>query len=237
LAFACFFGSAGALGETAGEEDVAPDASAAAAAPRSWLRESGSAQTASVAAPPERPFVGSALAIALAVGLGLVALVARRRRPLPPVPESATRIRVLSTARIGPKANAVVAEIGGRVLLLGVTDTNVARLAVLHDEPPGPLAAPEPALPPRSAPVETADDGVPGLPKSLSSRFGEVLDRALGVKPRTDEDFRANPGVAALLAAGVSDVVTAPTLIAHESRHDAPVEAQAAGLALRRRRA
>jgi flagellar biogenesis protein FliO len=204
---------------------VAPPAPVSAPAPaaappsteRPWLRAAGKPAQPTVKAPAPASSPWRALGVLVVLGgLGGAALVARKRRlSRPGLPESATRVRVLSSARIGPKANAVVAEVGGRVLLLGVTDTNVVRLAWLDRDAvrENPAVAVQPAAPRTrtlsTEPVETAEaDLEPPPERSITSRFGEVLDRALGVKPARDE-FRGNPGVAALLAAGVEDVVVA----------------------------
>jgi flagellar biogenesis protein FliO len=208
----------------------APDASVATASlARPWLRAAGKPMQAAIAPAPEPSSPWRALGVLFVLGtLGGAAFVARKKRVTRPgLPESATRVRVLSSARIGPKANAVVAEVGGRVLLLGVTDTSVARLAWLDRDDPGKDTARKPgpehdARPVAEArvqrpmlsrePVETAEvDIEPPPERGMAARFGEVLDRALGVKPPTSQrnTFRGNPGVAALLAAGVEDVVEA----------------------------
>jgi flagellar biogenesis protein FliO len=197
-----------------GPATLAPDASVAAAPPaRPWLRAAPKpAQALTTAAQSPSPWRAFAV-LGVLGALGGAVLVAKKRRAAAPVlPESATRVRVLSSARIGPKANAVVAEVGGRVLLLGVTDSGVSRLAWL-DRAPAREAAPAPA--PGAArrtlsrePVETADADVePPKERTMTARFGDVLDRALGVKPAPSHEFRGNPGVAALLAGGVEDVV------------------------------
>ena len=112
----------------------APDASVAGTgASRPWLRATKPA--AAVLAAPAQDHASPWRAFAVLLVLGSLcggALVLRNKRMTKAVlPESATRVRVISSARIGPKANAVVAEVGGRVILLGVTDTSVARLAWL----------------------------------------------------------------------------------------------------------
>jgi flagellar biogenesis protein FliO len=272
LALGVMLGAARAVAEPApateletasaeGPAAQAPDASAAMTAsivqPRSWLRDTTKPARAgdpgvAPAEPGGAPWRATAV-LAVLSGLGVAALAARRRRPKTvALPESATRVRVLSSARIGPKANAVVAEVGGRVLLLGVTDTSVARLAWLDRDAAPKLprrataSAPVELAPePSRAPVETADaeDGEDAVPeRSMATRFGEVLDRALGVRPAPERHtFRANPGVAALLAAGVEDVVQTPrharVNTAQATAKTLMMEDQVAGLVQRRRRA
>jgi len=227
-----------------------PDASVAQAGTlRPWLRAAKPAAAVIAAPAAERASPWRALAVLLVLGsLCGAALVLRKKRMAQAVlPESATRVRVLSSARIGPKANAVVAEVGGRVMLLGVTDTSVARLAWLDNEAgrraPDARGSSEPSperVPVLSRePVETAEaDLEPPRERGMAARFGEVLDRALGVKP--PPEFRGNPGVAALLAAGVDDVVQTrglPRTTARMGSNPAVVvEEQVAGLRRPRRR-
>jgi flagellar biogenesis protein FliO len=235
---------------------AAPDASVASTSPaRPWLRAPAKPMQAAIAPAPEVASPWRALGVLVVLAtLGGAVFVARKKRiARPGLPESATRVRVLSSARIGPKANAVVAEVGGRVLLLGVTDTSVARLAWLdRDTARTPArqrdkeSAPEvrvqrPML--SREPVETAEaDLEPPPERGMAARFGEVLDRALGVKPAPQRNtFRGNPGVAALLAAGVEDVVetrgTMPRTTARMGTGSTiVVEEQVAGLKRPRRR-
>jgi flagellar biogenesis protein FliO len=233
----------------------APDASVAFTSTlRPWLRATKPAAVVVAAPAAASTSPWRALSVLVVLGaLGGAALVMRKKRSaLAVLPESATRVRVLSSARIGPKANAVVAEVGGRVLLLGVTDTSVSRLAWLDRDTMKAAPQPRPATEMHverqrtmsREPVETADADVEPPPaRGMASRFGEVLDRALGVKPPAQRhEFRANPGVAALLAAGVEDVVeargTMPRTTARMgSAASVIVEEQVAGLKRSRRRA
>ncbi|HVW23842.1 MAG TPA: flagellar biosynthetic protein FliO [Minicystis sp.] len=227
----------------------APDASVSSTGTlRPWLRATKPA-SAVIAAPPEEhasPWRAFAVLLVLGGLCGGALMMRKKRMERAVLPESATRIRVISSARVGPKANAVVAEVGGRVLLLGVTDTSVARLAWL-DRDLARKAAETPDAERRSArapllssePVETADaDLEPPPERGMAARFGEVLDRALGVKPAPE--FRGNPGVAALLAARVDDVVqtrgTPRTTARMGSSPSVLVEEQVAGLRRQRRR-
>jgi flagellar protein FliO/FliZ len=73
--------------------------------------------------------------LALVATLGGVAYYARRRRQGARAPAQAkAQLRVLGSTRIGPKANAVVVEVGGKRILLGVTEHAVNNLAWLDDE-------------------------------------------------------------------------------------------------------
>lgn len=228
----------------------APDASVSSTGTlRPWLRATKPASAVIAAPPEERASPWRAFAVLLVLGglCGGALMMRKKRMERAVLPESATRIRVISSARVGPKANAVVAEVGGRVLLLGVTDTSVARLAWLDRDPARkaaettPNAERRPARAPllSSEPVETADaDLEPPPERGMAARFGEVLDRALGVKPAPE--FRGNPGVAALLASRVDDVVqtrgTPRTTARMGSSPSVLVEEQVAGLRRPRRR-
>jgi flagellar biogenesis protein FliO len=73
--------------------------------------------------------------LALVATLGGIAYYARRRKQA--APAAATKKeqpRVLGSTRIGPKATAVVVEIAGKRILLGVTEHSVNNLAWLDDE-------------------------------------------------------------------------------------------------------
>jgi flagellar biogenesis protein FliO len=63
------------------------------------------------------------LAVALLVGLGVAATVFARRRV-----KGSRMIRIVETASIGPKRSLVVACIGGRTMVLGVSEAGVSLL-------------------------------------------------------------------------------------------------------------
>ena len=103
----------------------------------SWLAHRGTSALQPEARPSTGPvMVRSLAAIALLAGLGATALFLRKRRGglLAPVVRNDFRINVLGSTRVGPKAHAVVASVAGRVLLLGVTDNAVQRLAWLDTD-------------------------------------------------------------------------------------------------------
>ncbi len=73
--------------------------------------------------------------LALVATLGGVAYYARRRKQTTPLASAKKeQLRVLGSTRIGPKATAVVVEIAGKRILLGVTEQSVNNLAWLDDE-------------------------------------------------------------------------------------------------------
>lgn len=215
-------------------------------APRSWLAGGGK----EMVTPPPRESSGASTgltlgAVLIVLGLGAAAIALRiKRQKVAPLSPSESRLTVLSSSRVGPKAYAVTAHVGGRVLLLGVTDHNVTNLGWL--DAPEPEAARERADEESAAAPESDElpDDYPGsalrapsAPVAFAStsdlkRFQEVLRGAVTARPelpmRPSYAGRA-PDAATLLAAQTSDVVasgTAPALPA----------APAAPISLRRKR-
>jgi LPXTG-motif cell wall-anchored protein len=168
----------------------APDASVE---DRTWLGQPSSVSTeiGSGIAAPNPLLTLLAIAIVALLGGGALVLQRRRRRESPLHPQEA-RLNLLSSTRVGPKAFAVSAEVGGRVLLLGVTDHSVTHLGWL--DPPE-LDAPVEAAS-ASERDELPDDypgsalraaGLSSSPLTSSGnlqRFQEVLRGAL---PHTGE--------------------------------------------------
>jgi len=216
--------------------DRAPDASvddtaeadpspAGAVTQRTWLlRGSGEARGPAETHTSASGFSLGALVIVLGLGAAAVVLHFKKKRKLIPIPASEARLTVLSSSRIGPKAFAVSAHVGGRVLLLGVTDHTVTHLAWLDgaerevadldeepeitiedggDEADLPLDYPGSSL--RAPPVRT---GALASSDDLR-RFQEVL-RGVQARPspsRRPEPALPGPSAAVTLAAQTSDVV------------------------------
>ncbi|HVZ35885.1 MAG TPA: flagellar biosynthetic protein FliO [Polyangiaceae bacterium] len=168
----------------------APDASVE---DRTWLGQPAAASTeiGSGIAAPNPLLTLLAIAIVALLGGGALVLQRRRRRESPLHPHEA-RLNLLSSTRVGPKAFAGSAEVGGRVLLLGVTDHSVTHLGWL--DPPE-LDAPVEAaigserdeLPddyPGSALRAAAQSSSPLTSSGNLRRFQEVLRGAL---PQTGE--------------------------------------------------
>jgi flagellar biogenesis protein FliO len=176
----CLFASGAALAvDPAGGPAVPPgldpqdfvsaaDAPDASVPEQTWLGQ-GSHEAAPAFTPgasTPNPLL-SVLALALVAGLAGGALwLQRRKGKASPLGTVESRLTLLSSTRVGPKAFAVSAEINGRVLLLGVTDHQVTNLGWL--EPPeleatAPAEASE-ALEAESAELETDDlpDDYPG---------------------------------------------------------------------------
>jgi flagellar biogenesis protein FliO len=128
---ACFslaFCLSGALAQA--EPAKTPDWLASRPAPKVGAKATGIA-TGKGALPSGGRLAGLVLVLG---SLGALTVYLKRRggadikRALP-----VGKLAVLSSARIGPKAHAVVISVSGRKLLLGVTDSSVERLADLDD--------------------------------------------------------------------------------------------------------
>jgi flagellar biogenesis protein FliO len=191
---------------------------------RSWLaRGSDSALTTP---PSESSGTSTGLtlgAVVIVLGLGAAAVALRfKRQKLAPLSPSESRLTVLSSSRVGPKAYAVTAHVGGRVLLLGVTDHSVTNLGWL-DAPEADAPASERAEAESEPEPEGQDlpDDYPGSALRASSppvafatssdlkRFQEVLRGAVTSRPQLPmrPSYAANtPDAATLLAAQTTDV-------------------------------
>lgn len=222
--------------------------SAAKAAPGPWLRKTpASAPVASASGPS--PFRMIALAV-LVSGLGAAALLQRfRRTKLARAVHS--DLTVVSAARVGNKAQVVVVNVGGRKLLLGVTEAEVSHLAWLDgDAEPVPteLSEAESFEPGQRVAVRTAASfqvaAAPGAAGRAPAqapaprRFREILFNALGHEDR--DAMRANAAAespAMQLAEATQDMVTRSTGSRVASPAGAPemvdIEGQARGLVLR----
>ncbi|MEZ4224496.1 MAG: flagellar biosynthetic protein FliO [Polyangiaceae bacterium] len=219
-----------------GQAADAPDASADA--PRSWLSNRGSSTPLELAtrdASPS-PWRSGALIFVLA-GLGGAALWLRTRRKGRAVKQEVPALRVVASTRIGPKAQVVVTRVGGRDLLLGVTEHSVQKLAWLE---PLPDSAPESAMELASEPEGAARDAweeplaspaasrAPALStrqQSEGSGFRDVLMTALGRPGAAPE---ATPAAVALAAE------TEDRYVPSRRRSEmVEVESQAAGLIAR----
>jgi flagellar biogenesis protein FliO len=107
-----------------------PDASAD---PPAWLSQRGKAR-AELGTKSEGPSSWrSALLVLLVGGLGGAALYMKKRRQAPSAVKLPANLRVVASTRLTAKAQAIVADVGGRRILLGVTDSSVRRLAWLDE--------------------------------------------------------------------------------------------------------
>jgi flagellar biogenesis protein FliO len=109
-----------------------PDASAD---PPAWLSQRGKAR-AELGTREEGPSTWrSLLLVVLVGGLGGAAVYMKKRRQAPKAVQLPANLRVVASTRLTAKAQAIVAQVGGRTILLGVTDTSVRRLAWLDENP------------------------------------------------------------------------------------------------------
>jgi len=118
--------------------EAAPTPPAAAPAPPApsapWLRPAAPAKAnqAPAAAPTGSGFsFGKFAALLLVVGLGGYALYTKKKRAAQNPLKGSGGLRVVESARLGPKASLVTAVVGRRVILLGVTDQSVTKLGWL----------------------------------------------------------------------------------------------------------
>jgi flagellar biogenesis protein FliO len=217
---------------------------------RSWLARDGARGTDDTALTKDTGGnSGFTLgAVVIVLGLGVAAFVLhQKRRKLLPIAASESKLDVLSTSRIGPKAYAVTAHVGGRVMLLGVTDHTVTHLCWIDQPDPEGLAPPE--VTPRAREAEEALDDLPDdypgsalraasqRPTQLASardlkRFQEVLRGT--VQDRSERASRPSfsprpPNAAITLAAETTDVVMA-------TRPESTRAAEAASLRRKRQR-
>jgi flagellar biogenesis protein FliO len=160
----------------------------------------------------------------IVLGLAGAAIYMRfKRQTALPLSPSESRLTVLSSSRVGPKAYAVTAHVGGRVLLLGVTDHGVANLGWLDPREPEATVRERDATDEPDESDDLPDDypgsalrasKVPPVPFATThelKRFQEVLRGA--VSSRTELPIRpsypARPDAASTLAARTTDVVAA----------------------------
>lgn len=225
-------------------DDVVPADVAPAPEPkRGWLRQPRTTDVDQAEPKSSSDWSLSVLALVLLGGLagGAVVMKLRRGAPAPWLPPAA--VRVITTTRLTPKANLITAEVHGRVLLLGVTDSNVTELGWLDGN-----ASAEGSL--QTGERDSGEERNE-LPPNVNTRagFGQVLGSVFraGERKAKESEFRGNPNVAALIAAhDTRDVVSTNysrataggerrTPTARVEHPSAPVETQVAGLARRRR--
>jgi flagellar biogenesis protein FliO len=177
------------------------------------------------------------------VGLALVlaslgaAVIYFKRRSRGELPRAVARekLSVLSSTRIGPRAHAVMIDVAGRKLLLGVTDASVQRLAFIDDEDDVEDAVPRLVprreigvrigeLDPKPERSKTVPVATPAAATSSASRsFSDVLKAAFSKKvPAPEVD------AAVALAAETRDTIAGRPI--EPSVRMVDVEGQAKGL-------
>jgi flagellar biogenesis protein FliO len=189
-----------------------PSASSPAPSPP-WLRPAApsKAATQTPAAPSSSGFsFGKYAALLLVVGLGGYALYAKKKRAAQNPLKGSGGLRVIESARLGPKAALVTAVVGRRVILLGVTEQSVSKLGWLTPAPPGesddaeedaasddePAAELDQASEPPSAapvrPVPARNEPPRGKTRPSDGSFASRLRSALGTTaPATTDDALA----------------------------------------------
>lgn len=232
-----------ALAASASIAHAAEPAPAKADAKRAWLR--------SAPAPTAKPAPASsglswrlgAVGVIVA-GLGGAAMIQRRRKKQV-ARATNSDLEVVSAARVGNKAEVVVLSVGGRKLLLGVTESEVTRLAWLDGELDGAEAeADEPmamtsARPLRAAAAPTrAVVAAPAPAASIPEPTRRFRDVLLGALSQAKQKPSPEPVVDAALSIAES---TTDVVARQGSRVAAPagapemvdIEGQARGLVLR----
>lgn len=220
-------------------EPKVPASANADGAPRQWLRQSAAPETGS--APSQgRPWGMMAGGVLLAA---LVAGALYRRRQLRQLAREkrVSRIQILDTTRIGAKAQLVTAVVGGRVVVLGVTETQISALTWLEPEEAGALDADPveeesaPAAPVKGGAIRRYESVAEATDPSASARFRGMLRQAVGNPAERDS---AAESAALRLARGTRDVVTCSSESTRRAKGagkagSIDVEGQAAGLIAR----
>jgi flagellar biogenesis protein FliO len=217
-----------------------------------WLAQPAQSPVSSVT--PSAPFRSLAILGLLAIVAG-GALLARKRLSRPGAETNHPRLRVLDTVRLADKSHLVLTRVGDRCLLLGVTSHSVRRIAWLKLVEP---AVEQAATADQAAPATTEHS------HEANDRggFPDLLRQAFAQDPL---NASADDSPAALIAAKTKDTVepfstrgtqaqiasttrssssskgrTTGARALKAAQPEAPVtsliEAQASGLAARRRR-
>jgi flagellar biogenesis protein FliO len=178
------------------------------------------------------PSLGRMVGLLLVLGsLGAATLYLKRRgKGETKLVQSPRRLSVVSSTRIGPKAHAVVISVGGRQMLLGVTDASVKRLAFIEElEEDAQEREREPA---RRPAAQAATRGAAIAVRTVTPEpakagsFADLLKTAFGKRePAREAD------AASILAAETQDTVGGKPVAANPTNvRMLDVEGQAQGL-------
>ncbi len=170
-----------------------------------WIRRKAKQEGPAEYTKPTPSSWRGVFALVLVMVLGGVAVYMKRRRK--PGISKRSELEVLHSAKVGPKAQIVVASVAGRRLLLGVTESNVKRLGWLDDEAPFESEADQ-----ASAETEEPVESIPG-----ETNFGGVLKSFLS--GRTPSDVRDGEAAAAQIARETQDVVYARSATTLQAPH------------------
>ena len=186
-----------------------PDAGAPA-----WLAQTPVVQTPSSGSLP----IGRMMVLlVVTAGLAGGAWYLRKRRLSAGGGSSNHPLRVVDSTRVGAKAELVIASVNGRLILLGVTEGSIRRLAWIDDEKPVKPGEPE-----------VDGDSFTGMLRSIIGTEGEAAADGLQEHPTAERRI-------ARLAPRQLDPVARTMQQAHDVAPDR-VEGQAAGLSNRRSR-
>jgi len=173
-----------------------PDASVKSTPTPSWLAPR--AEKPHAVAGGASVGLGRSLGVLLlAALLGGSALYLRSKKNQQPGAKAVQQLRVVSAAKLGPKAQLVLADVGGRKILLGVTDSTVNKLGWI--EPDEAEEAAHVSVRPRTVLVsdlarpavrEVVTEATPARAQKRS--FRDFLASAVGNLGHRDEDSAAD---------------------------------------------
>ncbi len=148
-------------------------------APPAWLAPPSPAPAA--VGKPEAPRSSwRSILLLLAVGgIGGAAFYMRRRKQTRLVAPTTSRLQIVETVRVSPRAQVVLTQVNGRLLLLGVTDRSVHRIAWAGRVTDAPRGAAQ------RRDVNEFDDAAPTMrPKPAASPrpFQAMLDALKGAR-------------------------------------------------------
>jgi flagellar biogenesis protein FliO len=113
------------------------------------------------------------MAVVLLAGLAIAAVVFARRRNARP-----RMIRIVETASIGPRRSLVIANVGGRTMVLGVSEAGVALL-----DAQVPIVAPEAGT---AQPEPLGDEQTPISQQSIAGLRALAQERLQGEEPASE---------------------------------------------------
>jgi flagellar biogenesis protein FliO len=208
-----------------------PDASVTA---RAWLAPHTTPKATQVAGGATVGLTRSLAVLALTAVLGGAAMYLRQKKTKPPRKSSAA-LRVLGSTRVGQRGELVLAEVAGRKILLGVTDSAVRKLGWIDTDDQEQGNAVELARP-RLVGQAAAGTRIPSeepLERTFMPRsFRDVFKDALGGLGRSSDDSAATQ-----LAERTRDTFSRsqPTPAARQAPVMVDIEGQAQGLLARLR--
>jgi flagellar biogenesis protein FliO len=181
-----------------------------------WLAQNPPTQSAAAAGLPMGRMI---VLLLVTAGLGGGAWYVRKRKLSKVGSSLHKKLRLIDSTRIGPKAELVIASVQGRTMLLGVTETNIRRLAWIDDEAPAEAA--QPAAQPA------------GQPDSFTAMLRSLVDTEASDRNEDADDTATADTILRMPSAPVDRVTLRQVAPAQVSDS---VEGQAAGLSRRSRR-